>query len=241
MARLSVVIPAYNEERRLGQSLTKMLAYLKSRRQPFEVIVVDDGSRDATAPLVRRFSAKDKRVRLIMNGGNRGKGASVRRGVEAAKGSLILMSDADLSTPIEELQSLEKVLQDAELAIGSRALDRSSIKKHQPFYREAGGRLFNLLVRLLTLGGIHDTQCGFKLFRAEAAKAIFPMQQVPRFGFDVEILYLARKQGYRIVEVSVAWENSPESKVRPIRDGLRTFLDLALIRWYDFRGRYSTR
>jgi dolichyl-phosphate beta-glucosyltransferase len=238
MAMLSVVIPAYNEERRLGPSLEKVFSYLKGRRRPFEVLVVDDGSSDGTAPLVRKLSKKHKGLRLVMNGGNRGKGASVRHGVEQAKGTEILMSDADLSTPIAELAALEKALKRADIAIGSRALDRGRITRRQPFYREAGGRFFNLLVRALTVKGIADTQCGFKLFKAEAARRIFAMQKVPRFGFDVEALFLAKKLGYRVAELSVAWENSPETKVRPVRDGLRTFLDLALIRFYDLRGHY---
>jgi len=173
-----------------------------------------------------------------MNGGNRGKGASVRHGVEEARGTEILMTDADLSTPIEEFAALKNALGKADLAIGSRAIDRSRITKRQPYYREAGGRFFNLLARTFTVKDIHDTQCGFKLFKSEAARKIFSKQRVPRFGFDVEALYLARKMGYSIAEVSVAWENSPETKVRPVRDGLRSFFDLALIRWYDLRGKY---
>jgi dolichyl-phosphate beta-glucosyltransferase len=236
---LSVIIPAYNEERRLGPSLERIFAHLRKRRKPFEVLVVDDGSSDSTAPLVRRLAKKHRGLRLLMNGGNRGKGASVRHGVEQAKGGLILMSDADLSTPIEALSDLEAALGSADIAIGSRAIDRGRITRRQPLFREAGGRLFNLLVRALTVGGISDTQCGFKLFRADSARRIFALQRVPRFGFDVEALYLARKMGLKIAEISVAWENSPETKVRPVRDGLRTFLDLALIRWYDLRGFYG--
>lgn len=238
MSLLSVVIPAYNEERRLGPSLERIFAYLKSRKKPFEVLVVDDGSSDSTAPLVRRLMKTHKGLRLVMNGGNRGKGASVKHGVEQAKGDSILMSDADLSTPIEALSDLEAALKHADIAIGSRAIDRGRITKRQPFYREFGGRFFNLLVRALTVDGISDTQCGFKLFKAGPARKIFALQRVPRFGFDVEALYVARKMGLKIEEISVAWENSPETKVRPVRDGLRTFLDLALIRWYDFRGLY---
>jgi dolichyl-phosphate beta-glucosyltransferase len=239
MGLLSIVIPAYNEERRLGASLEKIFAFLGPRRRPFEVLVVDDGSYDGTAPLVRRMAAKHKGLRLVMNGGNRGKGASVRHGVEEARGTQILMSDADLSTPIEELPHLEAALKKADIAIGNRALQRERITKRQPFYRELGGRLFNVLVQALAIRGISDTQCGFKLFKAEAARKIFAKQKVPRFGFDVEALYIARKMGLIIEEISVAWENSPETKVRPVRDGLRTFLDLALIRWYDLRRFYD--
>jgi dolichyl-phosphate beta-glucosyltransferase len=234
-----VVIPAYNEERRLGPSLGKLLRYLKARRRPFELLVVDDGSSDGTAPLVRKMMKKEPRLRLLMNGGNRGKGASVRHGVQKARGGQILMTDADLSTPIGELSALEAALKKSDIAIGSRALNRGRITRRQPAYRELAGRFFNLMVRSITVKGISDTQCGFKLFRAEAAKSVFALQRVPRFGFDVEALYLAKKMGLRVAEISVAWEKSPETKVRPVRDGVRAFLDLALIRFYDWRGYYS--
>jgi dolichyl-phosphate beta-glucosyltransferase len=236
---ISVVIPAYNEERRLGPTLKRVSAHLRKRRRRHEILVVDDGSSDGTAALVRGLTRRIPGLRLEGYGGNRGKGAAVRHGVEKAKGDLVLMTDADLSTPIEELDGLEAALRrGADIAIGSRALDRSRITVRQPLYRELGGKFFNRLVRLLTVGGIHDTQCGFKLFKSGPAKDLFRRQRVTRFGFDVEALYLARKLGYRVAELSVAWENSPETKVRPVRDGLRTFLDLALIRWYDFRGLY---
>jgi dolichyl-phosphate beta-glucosyltransferase len=238
---LSVVIPAYNEERRLGLSLEKIFGYLKKRRRPFEVLVVDDGSTDSTAPLVRRLMKRHKGLRLLMNGGNRGKGASVRHGIEQARGGLILMTDADLSTPIEELPALEAALKSAEVAIGSRAIDRSRVSQHQPFYREMAGRFFNFLAQALAVSGVQDTQCGFKLFRADAARRIFALQRVERFGFDVEAIYLARKFGMGVAELSVAWSNSPETKFRPLQDGLRTFLDLALIRWYDLRGLYEAK
>jgi dolichyl-phosphate beta-glucosyltransferase len=242
VALLSIVIPAYNEERRLGSTLSGVLAHLKRRRLTHEILVVDDGSTDGTAALVRQRMRREKTLKLVdySSPGNRGKGAAVKAGVEASKGWAVLFSDADLSTPIEELETLLlKIKAGYDVAIGSRALDRGRITKRQPFYREAGGRVFNWMVRLLTLPDIKDTQCGFKLFRARAAKEIFALQRVPRFGFDVEALYLARKLGYRVAECSVAWENSPETKVRPVADGLRTFLDLALIRSYDWRGFYQ--
>jgi dolichyl-phosphate beta-glucosyltransferase len=237
---LSVLIPAYDEERRLGPTLAKVSAYLRKRHPRHEVLVIDDGSRDGTAQLARAASKKDPRVRLILQGRNQGKGAAVARGAREARGSALLFSDADLSTPIEELSQLLGRLRDgADIAIGSRALDRTRVGRHQPLYREAAGRAFNAMVRLLAVQGIRDTQCGFKLFDAAVAKRIFAAQQVPRFGFDVEALYLARKLGLRIDEVPVRWENSPETKVRPVRDGARAFLDLGLIRYYDLMGRYA--
>jgi dolichyl-phosphate beta-glucosyltransferase len=235
---LSVVVPAFNEERRLAPTLLRLQAYLRQRR--VEVLVVDDGSTDSTAALVRAMARRWKALRLVGLGANAGKGAAVRRGVMEARGRAVLFSDADLSTPIEELPRLEAALKNGfSIAIGSRALDRARVGLRQPFYREAGGRLFNKLVQAFTVSGIEDTQCGFKLFEAAAAKRLFSRQQVPRFGFDVEVLYLARRCGYRIAELPVRWENSPETKVRPVRDGLRAFLDLGLIRIYDLQGRYQ--
>lgn len=237
---LSIIIPAFNEERRLGSSLDLVEAYVLGRRLACEILVVDDGSTDGTADLVRRRSRRFAGLRLLSLGSNRGKGAAVRAGVLEAKAPLILFTDADLSTPIEELASLEAALaRGADLAVGSRALDRARIAVHQPFYREAGGRLFNTLVQWVSVPGIQDTQCGFKLFPASLGQRLFSAQRVPRFGFDVELLFLARRAGYRIAEVPVRWVNSPETKVRPIRDGGRAFLDLALIRWYDWKGRYK--
>lgn len=235
---LSVVVPAYNEERRLGATLAALQAFLKGRR--VEVLVVDDGSSDGTVALVQGLARRWKALRVLSLPANAGKGAAVKRGVAEARGARILFSDADLSTPIQELPRLEAALRTGSaVAIGSRALDRGRITVRQPFYREAGGRVFNKLVQALTVPGIEDTQCGFKLFEARAAKRLFALQQVPRFGFDVEVLYLARKAGYRIAELPVRWVNSPETKVRPVRDGVRAFLDLALIRLYDLQGRYA--
>jgi dolichyl-phosphate beta-glucosyltransferase len=237
---LSIVIPAYNEERRLGATLQAVLAYCAKRRLRSEVLVVDDGSKDGTCALALALAKKHKSLRLLAQPQNWGKGAAVKAGVLAARGAQVLFTDADLSTPIEELAPLQAALrQGADIAIGSRAIDRSRISVRQPFYREAGGRVFNQAVQLLSVRGIQDTQCGFKLLKRGPGQRLFTLQQVPRFGFDVELLYLARKAGYRIAELPVRWVNSPESKVRPVRDGLRTFFDLALIRLYDLQGRYQ--
>jgi dolichyl-phosphate beta-glucosyltransferase len=237
--RLSIVIPAYNEQRRLGPSLGLLRAYLRRARLQAEVLVVDDGSTDATASIVRGLARRWKALRLVPLGRNQGKGAAVRAGMLAARGGRILFTDADLSTPMDELPALMARLDGgADIAVGSRALNRSLVSVSQPLYRVLAGRSFNVLVQLLSVPGIQDTQCGFKLFTAPAAKRLFARQQVPRFGFDVEALFLARRAGYRIAEVPVHWVNSPETKVRPIRDGARAFLDLALIRLYDWQGRY---
>ena len=238
--RLSIVIPAFNEERRLGPSLALVRAHLRRARLQAEVLVADDGSTDSTAAIVRGLARAWKGLRLLQLERNLGKGAAVRAGVLAARGGRILFTDADLSTPMDELPALMARLDGgADVAVGSRALNRSLVSVSQPLYRVLAGRSFNVMVQLLSVPGIQDTQCGFKLFTAQAAKRLFARQQVPRFGFDVEVLYLARKAGYRIDEVPVRWVNSPETKVRPIRDGARAFLDLALIRLYDWQGRYK--
>jgi dolichyl-phosphate beta-glucosyltransferase len=235
---VSIVIPAYNEESRLAATLDRVLAYLGERGHPHEILVVDDGSQDGTAALAERYASRG--VRLLRNPGNRGKGYSVRHGMLAASRPLVLFSDADLSTPIEELERLAAPVEagEAAVAIGSRAVAGANVEVSQPFYRVAMGKIFNRIVRLVALGGFADTQCGFKLFTREAAQAVFALQRFERFSFDVEILYIARKLGFRIAEVPVRWLNSPDTKVSPVKDSLDMFADLFRIRWNDLRGRY---
>jgi dolichyl-phosphate beta-glucosyltransferase len=238
---ITIVIPAYNEERRLPATLSAVLAHLSRREWRFaEVLVVDDGSTDGTVGVVEEFCRSHPAVRLLKNPGNRGKGYSVRHGMLEAKGDWVLFSDADLSAPIEEM---DKLLEAAEqqgvaVAIGSRALDRSLIAVHQSFFRESAGRVFNLLMQLLTGLRFQDTQCGFKLFEARAAREVFRRQQLERFGFDAEVLFIGRRLGYRTVEVPVRWSHSEGTKVSMFRDSLNMFLDLLRIRWNQVRGRY---
>jgi dolichyl-phosphate beta-glucosyltransferase len=237
---LSVVIPAYNEELRIGQTLSVIRTYL--RQQPFaaEILVVDDGSQDGTAATVRAFDAALPPIRLLRNGRNRGKGFSVRRGFLHADGEYLLFSDADLSTPIEEVEKLFAALREpCDIAIGSRALPGARVEIHQPRYREYLGRLFNRCVQTFAVPGIQDTQCGFKCFRRETALAICERMTAEGFGFDVEMLYLARRLGYRVREVPVVWRNSPQSRVRMWHDPVSMLGDLWRIRWNDLWGRYD--
>jgi dolichyl-phosphate beta-glucosyltransferase len=212
------------------------MAYLRLSGENSEIIVVSDGSCDHTAGLAQSYQGKTPCVRVLQNRKNRGKGASIRRGMAAARGEKILFSDADLSTPIEELKKLEQALRaGADIAIGSRAIPGSVITTHQPWYRELMGKTFNCLLQVLLLPGLHDTQCGFKLFRRSAARKLFARSIIPGFGFDPEILYLARKAHLRIAEVPVAWHNVLESKVSPIKHSLRMLGDLFRIRWQHRR------
>jgi dolichyl-phosphate beta-glucosyltransferase len=235
--QLSVVIPAYNEAERLPPTLERVLGYLRGRAVSHEVVVVDDGSRDQTVARARAVGGDA--VTVLANEVNRGKGYSVRRGMLAARGARRLMTDADLSTPIEDLERLAARLDDGyQVAIGSRALPDSNVEIHQPWYRENMGRVFNAAVRLLALPGLKDTQCGFKLFSAEAAQAAFSRAQLDGFSFDVEALFLARRLGYRIAEVPVTWRNDAASRVG-LWSGFRAFPDLVHIRWNALRGRYA--
>jgi len=227
---LSIVIPAYNENDRLGNSLDRILSYVKGRHIPFEMIVVDDGSKDETVRVAReKLSGVSHQV--IENGVNRGKGFSVRRGVQAAKGKYVLFTDADLSTPIEEIEKLMPYLEKGyDLAIGSRGVQSSQVEVHQNVLRETMGRTFNVIAHAVAFRGIKDSQCGFKLFKNEAAQSLFEHQKIDGFCFDAEVIFLAQKMGYRIAEVGVRWMNSPQSKVRILGDSLRMLIDLVRIR-----------
>lgn len=235
------MIPAYNEESRLPATLDKVCAYLQaSDFQRWEVLVVDDGSRDGTAAVAESASRRWPQVKLLRNPGNRGKGYSVRHGMTKAAGDWVLFTDADLSAPIEELGKLIEAVerQGVHVAIGSRALNRSLIGVHQSPFRETAGRFFNLMVQLLTGLRIWDTQCGFKLFRNDAAREVFSRLRLERFGFDVEALFIARSRGFRIAEVPVRWNHVDGTKVNMFRDSADMFLDLVRIRWHQLRGLY---
>ncbi|MBI2298565.1 MAG: glycosyltransferase family 2 protein [Armatimonadetes bacterium] len=219
---ISVVIPAYCEEQRLGPTLSRMREYLTQRGGTAEIIVVDDGSADHTSGVARESLAGYPRHEVLRNEPNAGKGASVRRGMLAAAGEVVLFSDADLSTPIEEMEKLLAAhAEGAHIAVGSRALRESRIEVHQSRLRETMGRCFNLFIRAFVLGGIRDTQCGFKSFKRETIVPIFRRQTIERWGFDVEILYIARRLGYTVAEVPVVWRNDEATKVNAGADGLK--------------------
>ncbi len=235
---LSIIIPAYNEESRLAGTLERVAAYIARSGWPTEVIVVDDGSRDRTAAVAESFRAKMSSLRVVPNGVNRGKGYSVRHGMLEARGRLVLFTDADLSAPIEEADKLLPALETHDVAIGSRALDRSLITVHQSPFREFAGIVFNWLVRFCLGLSFVDTQCGFKAFRRERCRILFEQQRIERFGFDPELLFLAKRHGLSAVEIPVRWAHSPATKVSMFRDSLRMFLEVLLIRWNALRGLY---
>jgi len=237
---LSIVIPAYNEEGRLPKTLDCVVAYLDSRPYRAEIIVVDDGSSDATAEVALAYQQKYSGLRLVSNKANRGKGFSVRHGMLEAHGEIALFTDADLSTPIEEADKLFAAMRERgfDAAIGSRAVDRSLIEVHQSVIREQAGIFFNLMVRWIMGIEFSDTQCGFKAFRRERARIIFEQQRVERFGFDPEILFLAKRHGLKVAEIPVRWSHDSATKVNVAADGIRMLLELFLIRWNALRGCY---
>lgn len=246
---MSVVIPAYNEERRLPLTLDRVFSYVERQNYPSEIVVVDDGSRDNTAAVVESFTRDHPNVRLIHND-HRGKGYTVRTGMLAARGHIILFSDADLSTPIEDIEKLMPWFERGfDIVIGSRE-GAGAQRIKEPFYRHLMGRVFNFVVRALTVRGIEDTQCGFKAFRDDVAQDIF--SRVELYGesarrvangmvtaFDVEVLFIGRKSGYRIKEVPVQWQYGTETKVNPLKDSWRNFRDVVIVRWNDLRGKYA--
>jgi glycosyltransferase involved in cell wall biosynthesis len=238
----SIVIPAYNEAGRIEATLDRVLAYVREQHWDAELVVVNDGSRDNTREIVLRYAAQNPCLRLIDNPGNRGKGYSVRNGMMNARGSILLYSDADLASPIEEAQKLLAALEaGADVAVGSRWLCPELQTRRQPFYRQLLGRAFNIALRLVLRLNLKDTQCGFKAFKRPAAEAVFPKQIIERWGFDPEILYLARHFGFRIEEVGVRWAHQEQAKINPILDGLRMLEEMLRIRWYAVTGKYDRR
>jgi dolichyl-phosphate beta-glucosyltransferase len=236
--KASLVVPAFDERGRIERAIDGISAWLRTKPGgwEWEVIVVDDGSSDGTAEIAERAAAAaNLPVRLLRHGTNRGKGAAIRTGVLASTGDPVLVSDTDLSTPLTEWVKLAERLPTRPIAIGSRALDEDLVRRRQPFYRQFMGKIFNGFVRILAVHGIHDTQCGFKLFRGDVARELFADARIDRFAYDVEILYLARQRGIEIAEVPVLWFNSPESKVSVVQDSLRMLRDLARIRWIHRR------
>jgi glycosyltransferase involved in cell wall biosynthesis len=237
---LSIVIPAFNEERRLPKAIERIASYLSARPLRAEIVVVDDGSSDATPKVAESHRERFPALRLISNNTNRGKGFSVRHGVLEARGDIVLFTDADLSTPIEEADKLLEALRekDYDAAIGSRGMDSSLIEVHQSAFREQAGILFNRLVRQIAGLEFSDTQCGFKAFRRDPTRIIFEQQRIERFGFDPEILFLAKRHGLRVAEIPVRWSHDSATKVNVIGDGVRMFLELGVIRWNAMRGLY---
>jgi dolichyl-phosphate beta-glucosyltransferase len=241
---LSIVIPAYNEQARLPRALGRIREYFSGVRAPFsvaqvEILIVDDGSTDFTPQIAEEWSREFPQVRLVSNGENHGKGYSVRHGIREARGRLALFTDADLSSPIEELERLLIAIEIGnDVAIGSRALDRSLIFGRQSRMREIAGMIFNGFVRIFTGLPFHDTQCGFKIFVRERSQIVFEQQRIERFGFDPEVLFLAKRHGLRTAEIPVRWAHDPATKVHVVRDSLLMFGDLVYIRWNWLLGRY---
>jgi len=226
---LSVVIPAYNEEERLPAALSRIKSYLDRQSLEYEIVVVDDGSVDGTLEMAEEFRSNLARIIVLSNDSNRGKGFSAKRGFLAASGDLVLLTDADLSAPIEEFGKLWAAVRGIDGVIGSRALRGSEIFAHQSFFRELSGKFFNLMMRLITGLNFHDTQCGFKLFRREPFLPVFRDLQIEGFAFDVEILFLARQRGLRVAEIPVRWGDAEGTRVRLLQ-GARSFLELVAIR-----------
>jgi glycosyltransferase involved in cell wall biosynthesis len=238
--QLSIVIPAYNESSRIEGTLERVLTCVQEKHWDAEILVVNDGSTDATAEIVQRWMGRYDRLHLVMNPGNRGKGYSVRNGVLQAAGEIILFTDADLSAPIEEAEPLMAAIEaGADVAIGSRWLDKQKQTISQPMYRRFFGRCFNWVTRKVMGLPYRDTQCGFKAFRREAAQTIFRLQTIERWGFDPELLFIARKLRYTIVEVPVTWGHDERTRISYLKDGMKMLEEMAEIRTNSLRGRYD--
>ena len=236
----SIVIPAYNEAERIGASLERILGYVAESRWSAEIIVVNDGSSDNTSQVVQEYSRRNPIIRVLENPGNRGKGYSVRNGMLNASGQVLLFTDADLSSPIEEANKLFAVIEsgEADVAIGSRYLQSELQTRKQPLHRRMLGRAFNVALRTILGLSYVDTQCGFKAFNRKAVTTIFPNMKIERWGFDPEILFLARRYGLRVAEVPVSWAHDHRSKISPMRDGTRMLGELLRIRMNSVGGKY---
>lgn len=238
--RLSIVIPAYNEEHRIESTLQRVLTCIEERAWDAEVLIVDDGSTDNTASIVEAWMEDHPRLHLIRNAANRGKGHSIRNGVLQSAGDIVLFTDADLSAPMEEAERLIAALDGgADVAIGSRWLERARQTVHQPLYRQFFGRCFNLVTRTIMGLPFKDTQCGFKAFKRDAGQVIFRLQTIERWGFDPELLFIARKLGYSIVEVPVTWGHDDRSRISYLKDGTKMLEEMAIIRFNAAVGRYT--
>ena len=237
----SIIIPAYNESSRIRPTLDELLRYTQQRKWDVEILVVDDGSRDDTREIVREYGKAHSQILLLENPGNRGKGYSVRNGMLHARGDICLFTDADLSSPISEAQKLfDAIGAGADIAIGSRWLRSDLQTERQPLYRQLFGRIYNLVLRIFLNLNFVDTQCGFKAFTNQAAQGIFPRQRIERWGFDPEILFLARRLGFSVKEVAVVWAHSEGTRLNPFRDGIRMFGEVLRIRWNSIVGEYAT-
>jgi dolichyl-phosphate beta-glucosyltransferase len=236
----SFVIPAYNESVRIRPTLDEILRHNREQGWDAEILVVNDGSSDDTAQIVREYGRTHPQVLLVENPGNRGKGFSVRNGMLHARGDICLFSDADLSSPMSEAQRLfDAIAQGADIAIGSRWLRTELQTERQPLYRQAFGRIYNLVLRIFLGLKFADTQCGFKAFRRDAAQRVFPLQKIEGWGFDPELLFLARRAGLRVDEVPVLWAHSDGTRLHPVRDGMKMFAEVLRIRWNAMTGAYS--
>ncbi len=235
---LSIIIPAYNEEHRLPRTLVNLFAFLEKQTYSFEILVVENGSSDRTYELARAFAEEHTGVRVLRET-RRGKGLAVQRGMLESRGEYRFMCDADFSMPVEQINRFfPPALVGADIVIASREAP-GAVRYDEPEYRHLVGRAFNWMIRMILLPGLHDTQCGFKCFHARAAEELFPAQRLTGWAFDVEVLFIARRRGYRIVELPIPWHFNPDTKVRVVRDSLRMLMELLTIRWNSVRGWYD--